>query len=134
MTAQQMFLGIAVRQTDDKHVDIGFCAHDGTYSSDFAMHTLSTDGSKEDTAHAIVQYIVPTVRGYQYKRKYKFMGAGISRDAFTLAPSLPSELWKQLDVCPIVIARGLTTSTIGTLEADMEVDEIADSMARNCIK
>ena len=128
-----MFLGIAVRQTDESHTDIGFCTHDGTYSTDFVVHTLKTEGLKQNMAEAISKFIIPTIRTYQIKHKYKYMGAGISKDTVLLSPTLPAELWKQLDIIPLVIAKGQMSSTIGTLEADMEVDEMADSVVRSCI-
>ena len=123
-----MYLGIAARKHDGS-IDIGFCAHDGTYSTDFAVHTIEAG---DDPAFALSNYIVPQVRRYQEEHEYKFVGVGIGTDLLQLSPGLSSRIWRDLDIVPLVFGwdKGIP-SVVDT--QGMEVDELADYMARRCI-
>lgn len=126
---QQMYLGIAARKRGHSSVDVGFSAHDGTYSTDFAVHTIT---KINDLSASISDYIVPRVREYQKEHNYKFLGAGISRETLTLSPGLSSRLWREIDVVPIVTNRDIDAPE-GADVGEVEVDEMADSMARKCV-
>lgn len=137
-------MGIAAFKRGDGQVDIGFASHDGTYSVDFSLHTISSpqlgyDGSHtspealllvtDEVSESIADYIIAKVREYQEEHLYKFAGAGISKAVFSLSPNLPPRIWAELDIVPMVFGRGLETSREGIATADEE----ADSMARKCL-
>jgi len=126
---QQMFLGIAARKRDPGKVDIGCSAHDGTYSTDFAVHSI-TEG--HDLAKAISDHVISQVRDYQKEHNYKFLGIGLSRETLKLSPRLSCRLWSDLDAVPIVTNRDIDAAE-GADISDIEVDEMADSMARKCV-
>ena len=126
---QQMYLGLAARKRSQESVDIGFSAHDGTYSTDFAVHAIT--GSR-DLANAISDYIVSQVREYQKEHNYKFLGVGMSRETLKLSPGLSCRMWSDLDVVPIVTNRDIDAIK-GADISDIQVDEMADSMARKCV-
>ena len=57
---------------------------------------------------------------------------GIADNLFkTLSPELPSRLWYELDVVPMVFENGDEYREFA--QSDLRVDEQADSMARKCI-
>ena len=62
----------------------------------------------------------------------KFLGVGISETLFNeISPQLPSRLWAELDVVPMVFRMGL--SYPNEKQEEQRVDEQADSMARKCL-
>ena len=65
-------------------------------------------------------------------RDSKFLGAGVTDTLFKeISPELPSRLWKELDVVPLVFRVGLSYPI--NMEETQRVDEQADAMARKCI-
>ena len=61
----------------------------------------------------------------------KFISAGISDYLYEeICPELPSRLWLELDVVPMIFAVGKDYN-VGFM--GHRVDELADSMARKCI-
>ncbi|KAJ9643061.1 hypothetical protein H2199_004583 [Coniosporium tulheliwenetii] len=160
VSLQCLYLGIAVFEREQGQVDVGFASHDGTYSIDFAVETIggpngrqgSRNGSgsesgsgngtprpvtplpfaaDDDRAQIIVENLISKIREYQEQHFYKFVGAGVSKKAVLLSPQLPSRLWAELDIVPMVFGRGLESRSINSLP--FTVDEEADSMARKCL-
>ncbi|KAF2769349.1 trehalose synthase (Ccg-9) [Teratosphaeria nubilosa] len=143
----ELWLGIAIKESDDS-VEFGFACHDGTYSIDFAVHTLNVDGDanvmqdtscstaipkdREGRAQTIADYLVCTIKNYREQHGYKFLGAGISRELVTASPQTPPRLWSALDIVPVIFDR----REGGTLKATEQIDgveELADAMARKCL-
>jgi len=124
-----LFLGIAARRSNGG-LEVGFCTHDGTYSTDFAVHTLSISN---DTATELSNYIVSRIQKFQEDHLYKFLGAGISEETLEIAPGLSCRIWKDLDIIPLVFDPDTDAPEKRETSIHYEIDEIADSMARRCI-
>ncbi|KAF2093965.1 UDP-Glycosyltransferase/glycogen phosphorylase [Rhizodiscina lignyota] len=140
---QILFLGIAAFVRENNQIDIGFTSHDGTYSVDFALHTISpkttfapdgshahtSDDDHDEIAESIADYVLDKLKEYEKEHMYKFVGAGINKTAATISPQLPARLWAELDAVPLVFQRGLETDR----GLDLTADEEADTMARKCL-
>ena len=127
---QQFFVGVAASLRDGSHIDIGFCSHDGTYSTDFTVLTLTVEDGK-DVASTLAEHIVLRIRQYAEERNYKFVGAGITQATLKLSPCLSARMWADLDVVPLVFAAKIDAPL--KLQQELAVDEQADSMARECV-
>ncbi|KAK4556788.1 hypothetical protein LTR86_006359 [Recurvomyces mirabilis] len=143
----ELWLGVAL-ESGDRFVKLGFACHDGTYTIDFAVHQLDLqrqilepgqidgravkdqDGSKKGASLAICDYLIKSVREYQENNHYKFLGVGIAQEVVDLSSQVPSMIWSELDIVPIIVPR-LSRST--TPDVNKGVDELADSMARKCL-
>ena len=148
----ELWVGVAAHKTGDGSLDIGFACHDGTYSIDFAVHTLHVEPSAVDgkadgscptnlpadpneQATGIADYLVCAIRNYQQKNQSKFLGAGLSQEVIKLSPQAPARLWADLDIVPVVIHGDEDGGLLNgqELEAAIGVDELADSLARKCL-
>ena len=148
----EVWIGIAAQKKRDGSIDIGCACHDGTYSIDFAVHTLHVESSAVDwetnsspltslpadpagQATGIADYLVCMIRNYAQKSQYKFLGAGLSQELIELSPQAPTRLWSGLDIVPAVICGGEGGSLSNRQRSDpaIGVDELADSLARKCL-
>lgn len=116
-------------------MEVGYTAHDGTYSIDFAVHVigdLDNDGNAiENMPHELANHIISSIFDYQHDHLYKFVGAGVAKALVNMIPELPSRLWSELDIVPIVFEHGL--KTLGGPIDVISVDEESDKMARKCL-
>ncbi|KAF2457081.1 trehalose synthase (Ccg-9) [Lineolata rhizophorae] len=134
---QPLFMGISAAESNSTHVDIGFASHDGTYSIDFAVHTLPSGRASfhngtampEEQATQFADYFITKMHEYEEEHLYKFVAAGVPARLVKVIPQLPSRLWAELDVVPMVFERGLESDE----EEQLGVDEEADSMARKAL-
>ncbi|TKA66546.1 hypothetical protein B0A55_08494, partial [Friedmanniomyces simplex] len=147
----ELWVGIAAQRADNGEVHIGFACHDGTYTIDFAVHTLvvqregvgangeareSLPITKSDGQSVVVaDYLVRSIRDYAEKNHYKFLGAGISREIVKLSPQAPARIWAELDIVPIVIRNeeGGSMESGRKVDAVVSVDELADALARKAL-
>lgn len=148
----ELWVGIAAEKKEDGSVDVGFACHDGTYNVDFAVHNLSITpeevkaheqsslsthlpADKDGQELAIADYLVRSIREYEQKNSYKFLGAGISQEVVQLSPQTPARLWTELDMVPVVIPEKEGGSLRGgeKVDAVVGVDELADSLSRKCL-
>ncbi|THX63162.1 trehalose synthase [Aureobasidium pullulans] len=125
---QEIFFGVSAIATSDDKIEVGFCAHDGTYSMDFAMHCIE---AKRDGAKTLSDFVIMRVKEYQDVRNVKCLGAGISKAAHDISPDLPARMWAELDIPTLEFERNPVEGDIITGEVD--VDEEADAMARKCV-
>ncbi|KAI9714869.1 MAG: hypothetical protein M1820_000158 [Bogoriella megaspora] len=125
-----LYLGVAARELEQSELEVGFCIHDGTYSIDFAVHTIASTGD-QSREQLIADYIVDSIQKYRQEHYHKYAGAGITECAWKLCPTLAARLWMDLDVVPMVFRNNLQFEE-GSSDK-LEVDEQADSMARKCI-
>ncbi|PSN71111.1 putative trehalose synthase (Ccg-9) [Corynespora cassiicola Philippines] len=149
---KSLFLGIAIEEGAKGGLDIGLAAHDGTYSIDFAVTSLqptkgtdetssdesasapSTPAAFEDVSKQLSDFLVARITRYQQDHLYKFVGAGLSTKVVQYSPQLPSRLWLELDIVPLVLASDWQNPQSSTnRHGSMLVDEEADSMARKCL-
>ncbi|PQE05953.1 trehalose phosphorylase protein [Rutstroemia sp. NJR-2017a BBW] len=152
---QPAFLGIAAFVRGDGGVDAAFVSHDGTYSIDFAVEKLRNQKQKhspagnsgfeagtdtaspashispEELSSLLADYFVSKIRDYEQGHYYKFVGVGMTRRVATLSPELPSRLWAELDIVPMIFEQSLDYQKLGGER--VMVDEEADSMARKCL-
>lgn len=142
MSAQSLYIGIAVAEGTRGELDVGFSSHDGTYSIDFAVTTLQkqnwANGTENSAAQgrsvAIADFLIKQIRGYMEKHLYKFVGAGLTKLVVELSPELPSRLWLELDIVPFVLEASPSQYRLRKAHAQSTtVDEEADSMARKCL-
>lgn len=145
---QTLYLGLAAKENEHGQVEIGLASHDGTYSIDFAVRVIggqedssavAQDGMQstpvplliEDRAQVLLDHFVSSILAYEQEHAYKFVGAGITKKLVAMSPQLPSRLWADLDIVPMVFEKGLEgpeAPSDGTT-----IDEEADSMARHCL-
>jgi alpha,alpha-trehalose phosphorylase (configuration-retaining) len=130
-----LYLGLAARQDEHGQVEVGYAAHDGTYSIDFAVHVfeaLDPDSSvAQDMSDELANHIVSSILGYQQDHLYKFVGAGVTKALVNMSPQLPSRLWSELDIVPMVFEQ--EPEILGAPIDVQSVDEEADEMARKCL-
>lgn len=132
-----LWVGLATKTRDAGIVEVAITCHDGTYTTDFAVHVLHTDAETdrklesakptnniEDRLAAIDELCIRELRNYACGNYYKFLGAGIYSETVRMRPQLPARLWAELDIVPITLTKE------GGFD---DADEIADSMARKCI-
>ncbi|KAI5360542.1 hypothetical protein Slin15195_G084610 [Septoria linicola] len=146
----ELFLGLAIQRNSASEVEIGFACHDGTYNIDFAAHTLSEQGQiasdgmccpvklpsgKEEQAKTIADYLICSIRDYEKKNAYKFVGAGLSSEFLELSPTTLPRMWLELDIVPVLVKdeEGGSLSAAEKTDGILGVDEMADSMARKCL-
>jgi hypothetical protein len=95
---------------------------------------MRTPLASEERAEALAAYLVEKARNYQKEHLYKFVGAGLSRQAVQMSPKLPAKLWLELDIVPLVFETGLEYPyPQKNPHSSISVDEEADSMARKCL-
>ncbi|KIW07414.1 uncharacterized protein PV09_02256 [Verruconis gallopava] len=133
-----LWIGLASAVQANGQVQIGFAAHDGTYSIDFAVKTVGElqdgysypdgDHLSDNLAQEIENKCIDELRDFKQKHYYKIVGAGISTSLSVLCPRLPSLLWSELDIVPFVLER--TTKSLNVMET---IDEHADAVARRCV-
>jgi alpha,alpha-trehalose phosphorylase (configuration-retaining) len=106
--------------------------HDTDYSVDFCVHKVKVNPDGSDRESVLTQHIVATIKQCGDEHTAKFIGAGIGKPLFDLAPQLCSTLWKELDIVCMVFSvyvqeHGIRTPVLPT------ADEQADSVVRKLI-
>ncbi|GME53536.1 Glycosyl transferase family 1 [Neofusicoccum parvum] len=151
-----LYLGLAAKKDHKGLIEVGIASHDGTYSIDFAVivlgenkrdsgvssastspyasrsHTPALPLGDEDREKVLADFFIEKVLEYQKEHHYKFVGAGITKTLLKLSPELPSRLWWELDIVPMVFEHGLENPN-GEPIAEVTIDEEADSMARKSL-
>jgi alpha,alpha-trehalose phosphorylase (configuration-retaining) len=129
-----LYLGLAATEDEHGQVEIGFASHDGTYSIDFSVQVIRQDdgcSSQKDRPSLLADHFISSILEYQQTHFYKFAGAGITEQLVNMSPELPSRLWSELDIVPMVFGHGL--EILGDPPGTRTIDENADSMARKCL-
>ncbi|EKG18585.1 Glycosyl transferase family 1 [Macrophomina phaseolina MS6] len=151
-----LYLGLSAKQNHQGLTEVGIASHDGTYIIDFAVFVLGGDQSdssvpstantpfasrvatptlplsEEDREKVLADLFVSKILNYQKDHLYKFAGAGITKTLMKLSPQLPSRLWWELDIVPMVFEHGLEEPN-GEPTITAAIDEEADSMARKSL-
>lgn len=142
-------MGIAVLDGPEGSLEVGFAAHDGTFSTDFAVFSLQrhavdsgialasshtdlrayTSAPLQQEQTVLTDSIMEILCSYQTENMYKFVGVGLTKQANEMSPQIMSRLWLELDAVPLVFSPTLDDSDTGNRN-NMTVDEEADSMAR----
>lgn len=128
-----MYLGLsACILENEPFVEVGLTMHDTNYSVDFCVHKVQVPQDPKERANVLTQHCLKQARAFSDQHNCKFIGAGVGKPLFDLAPHLCSALWKELDIAAMVLSvyiheHGITTPTIPT------ADEQADSVVRKAI-
>jgi hypothetical protein len=151
-----VYIGIAVADGLGSSIDIAFVIHDGTYSMDFATVSIGAESSSssepsaatseansgtttpataEERADYFVEEIIRRIKHYRDEHFYKFVGAGLTTKAAKTCPQLPTRLWLELDIVPLVLEPSSGSQNTGTPDAPkyMIVDEEADAVVRKAL-
>ncbi|KAL1642495.1 hypothetical protein SLS61_009646 [Didymella pomorum] len=151
-----VFIGIAVTEGLSNSIDVAFVIHDGTYSMDFATTNIggessdssdasaasseansgtATPATAEERAEYFAGDIINKIKHYREEHYYKFVGAGLTTKTVELCPQLPTRLWLELDVVPLVLEPSSGRHNVGTKNEpkDLSVDEQADAVVRKAL-
>lgn len=149
-------MGIAVTEGLSNSVDIAFVIHDGTYSMDFATTTIggessdssdasaasseansgtATPATAEERAEYFAEDIISKIKLYRENHYFKFVGAGLTTETVKMCPQLPTRLWLELDIVPLVLPPATGRHNVGTKEEPkhLSVDEQADAVVRKAL-
>jgi len=135
LSPQELWAGVAISRESDHSIQLGIAIHDGTYSMDFAVHRISLpDGADEDERAACIEnHVLSELSEYRTQHLCKLLGVGVSVELDQAGPRLCSRLWSELDIVPVVFeSTPLMFKDKGRNLAD--VDELADTLARKCIR
>lgn len=128
-----MYIGLSARILENEHeIEVGLAMHDTNYSIDFCVHKVHCGHDAEERALKLTRHCLQQVRFFSEQHRCKFVGAGVGKPLFHLAPHLCSALWKELDIVSMVLSvytheHGISTPIAPT------ADEQADSVVRKLI-
>ena len=92
----------------------------------------ATPGVEADEVPEIVaNHFIETICSYSFEHNCKFYGVGITQTLASMSPKLPSRLWAELDIVPLVFEHG-TDYPVANKKHTPSAGEDADSMARKC--
>ena len=151
-----MYIGIAVADGLGSSIEIALVIHDGTYSIDFATISIgaesdsssepsaatsaansgtTTPATAEGRANYFVEEIISKIKHYGDEHFYKFVGAGLTTKTTKTCPRLPTRLWLELDIVPLVLEPSSGRQNTGIPDAPkyMIVDEEADAVVRKAL-
>ncbi|KAG0641031.1 trehalose phosphorylase [Tuber brumale] len=131
---QPLYLGMAATKIDDKTVKIGVAIHDGVYTKDYAKEEFTlSDG--EDMPELIRKTTIDTIVAYSASNGTKFVGAGVTLGLEKICPGIGAHIWRKLDIsCVLLKAQTTPSGTRTHSNTPIDVDEQADSAARECVR
>lgn len=146
LVATPMYFGVAAVKKE-RFLEIGITIHDGIYSTDYSANEIQypENAKPEDLDKLICNFLREKLPIYFKHHCVKFIGAGIAQIVAELAPSLPSMLWHEFDIVPIIFhvhslipgfSIKMENGEFGTVQRkllDVDVGEQADSAARKCV-
>ncbi|KAG0641036.1 hypothetical protein HOY80DRAFT_1021575 [Tuber brumale] len=129
-----LYLGIAATRIDDKTVKIGVSFHDGLYTKDYSMNEFTlSDG--ESMYMLVMRNTILPIAAYCRSYGAKFVGAGVTLGVEEICPGFCAYIWKNLDViCVVSKAQATQSGTRTDGVTPIDVDEQADSAARECVR
>ncbi|KAG9196945.1 hypothetical protein G6514_002895 [Epicoccum nigrum] len=153
---EPVWIGIASTDGLSGSFEIAFVIHDGTYSIDFATTSIggissgssqasdasgetvsgsTTPGTAEERAEFFAEDIISRIKQYRDEHLYKFVGAGLTTKVVRTCPQLPSRLWLELDIVPLVLEPSSGRHNTGNPDAPnyLLVDEEADAVVRKAL-
>jgi hypothetical protein len=83
----------------------------------------------------LANFFLTRLKEYQRDHHYKYIGAGINQRTVQYCPQLPSLLWQELDIVPLVLEDKPHPDAFRAKRGRIHiyVDEEADSMARKAL-
>ncbi|KAI9789752.1 MAG: hypothetical protein M1816_005791 [Peltula sp. TS41687] len=99
------YIGLSVVFVTSHSFQIGFCLHDGTFTTDSGIrdHTVPDPSAEVDLSGLIEEHIIMEISDYSKKHFIKIIGAGLTAKFLKLCPGLCSKLWSRLDIVPIIV-------------------------------
>lgn len=99
------YLGLSLVFATSHSFQIGFCLHDGTFTTDSGVneHTVPDPSIEVDLSGLIEEHIIMEISEYSRKHFIKIIGAGLTPKFLKVCPGLCSKLWRRLDIVPIVV-------------------------------
>lgn len=123
-----MFAGVAVMAKSPNVIEIGICTHDGTYSTDYCVHQLTTSGtSTKERAEMVIKHVIEQLNMFSVEHYFKFVGAGCTEKSLEIAPELPSTMWRELDIVTMVYKVNYTAPKPGSV-VDPEIERLRQTM------
>jgi hypothetical protein len=117
---------------------IAIAIRDTTYLLDFLEYHFPPNEPQTPSHAAIEDFIVSQLRDYSGKQLEKFVGVAMPEHLAQRCPNLCSRLWSELDIIPLALHEKdrmeATPSRDETSWQSKTVDELAESMARKCIR
>lgn len=130
---KELYIGLSARILESEPaIEVGLTIHDTNFSVDFCVHKVQCGHDAEERAFKLTQHCLQQVRAFSEQHRCKFVGAGIGKPLFNLAPHLCSALWKELDIVSMVLGVYIHEHGISTPIAPT-ADEQADSVVRKLI-
>ncbi|KAL4882929.1 hypothetical protein BJY04DRAFT_206809 [Aspergillus karnatakaensis] len=141
-TAGTIYGGLSVVFEHDKII-FAVAIRDTTYLVDFAQEELPLQNEKPLDQH-IGDYILGHLYDWCNKHLEKVIGLAIPEQLVEKVPKLPSRLWSELDIIPLVLSEdsrlglggdGIRSELHKSKDWELKtLDEQAESMARKCVR
>lgn len=114
---------------------IAIAIRDATYLLDFLERHFPPEESRP-TFSSISDFVISELRAYGGRHIEKFIGVAMPMELSERCPALCSRLWRELDIIPVVLQEPEKPSedSNGTPWKAKSVDELAESMARKCVR
>jgi hypothetical protein len=108
----------------------------GTSTLPISSRTPSfTAISIQELPNFLANFLVAKLKKYREDHSFKYIGAGINEKVVRYSPQLPSRLWQELDIVPLVLEDQRRPDTFRAQRGHTQVyvDEEADTMARKAL-
>ncbi|KAG9078413.1 hypothetical protein FS749_009557 [Ceratobasidium sp. UAMH 11750] len=98
-----MYAGMAANILPDGFtVEIGISIHDGSYTIDNVYEKIKCTQHPSKAPGVIENFVIKAIMQFSTDHMLKFVACGLSQFLADLAPALPSRLWLELDVVPML--------------------------------
>ncbi|KAL5334319.1 hypothetical protein BJX70DRAFT_21890 [Aspergillus crustosus] len=141
-TAGSIYGGISTVFENDKII-FAVAIRDSTYLVDFAQEELPLQNERPLDIH-VGDYIMGHLYEWCNKHLEKVIGLALPQQLVDKCPTIPSRLWSELDIIPLVLSEDSRLAMGGDeirselhKSEDWELrtlDEQAESMARKCVR
>jgi hypothetical protein len=107
----------------------------GTSTPSGARSPSLTPIETKEVPNFLANFLITRLKEYQEDHLYKYIGAGINELAVKYSPQLPSRLWQELDIVPLVLEDKPRPNAFRVKRGNthLYVDEEADSMVRKAL-
>jgi hypothetical protein len=128
-----LYIGLSARILENEPaIEVGLTMHDTDYSVDFCVHKVHVSADPAERSSKLTHHVLKTIKAFSEHHRCKFIGAGVGKPLFDLAPTLCSTLWKELDIVSMVLSVYMHEHGIST-PIPPTADEQADSVVRKLI-
>jgi hypothetical protein len=131
-----LYAGIAASFSENSPPVVAIAIRDTTYLLDFFEDKVCNN-QNHTSDDAVMDFIIAKLRDYSGEQLEKFLGVAMPVYLANRLPQLCSRLWKELDIVPLVSWEEESSHSDGLQPTAWETksnDELAESMARRCIR